>query len=238
MKLPKAWLRECDNGHRKNCAPKHPHRQLPKRLISVRNPRKLCIIEPTELDLDPQNIRYIAFSHKWGNMPENAVTTESNLEQRKKRLLLGDLPQNFLDVIAVTIALDIAYIWVDSLCIKQGKNGDFAEQADTMQDIFANAYCVIAASDAENSEEGFLYRRKPAESFKFGNIYLSTLTNDFERDVLQSPLNRRGWVLQERALAPRTIFFTRNQMYWECGDGVRCETLANLRKSVQSQQSP
>jgi hypothetical protein len=43
-------------------------------------------------------------------------------------------------------------------------------------------------------------------------------------------LNKRGWVLQERALARRTIYFTARQTYWECGCGVRCETLTRLHK--------
>jgi hypothetical protein len=31
-----------------------------------------------------------------------------------------------------------------------------------------------------------------------------------------SPLSRRGWVLQERAKAPRTLHFGKSQIYWEC----------------------
>jgi len=43
-------------------------------------------------------------------------------------------------------------------------------------------------------------------------------------------MNKRGWVLQERALACRTIYFTAQQTYWECGGGVRCETLTKMSK--------
>jgi hypothetical protein len=35
-------------------------------------------------------------------------------------------------------------------------------------------------------------------------------------NVDQSPLNRRGWVIQERALSPRTVHFGSKQIYWEC----------------------
>jgi hypothetical protein len=31
-----------------------------------------------------------------------------------------------------------------------------------------------------------------------------------------SPLSSRGWILQERALSPRTIHFTADQLVWEC----------------------
>jgi hypothetical protein len=56
--------------------------------------------------------------------------------------------------------------------------------------------------------------------------------DDFDRHVLNGHLNKRGWVLQEHALAHRTIFFTEHQTYFECGDGVRCETLTKMSKYV------
>ena len=31
-----------------------------------------------------------------------------------------------------------------------------------------------------------------------------------------SPLGGRGWALQERLLAPRTLHFGREQLFWEC----------------------
>jgi hypothetical protein len=52
----------------------------------------------------------------------------------------------------------------------------------------------------------------------------------FQVDVLGGTLNTRAWVLQERALSRRTLHFTDRQTYWECGGGVRCETLTYMRK--------
>lgn len=166
-------------------------------------------------------------------MPKNALTTKNNVQSRRTAIPHKEIPSSFADVIAVTKALGCDYLWIDCLCINQGIDGDFAEQADSMQTIFSNAYCVIAAASADGATKGFLKRdveENPLYSVKKGNVYVSAVTNDFSRDVLQSPLNSRGWVLQERALARRTIFFTANQMYWECGDGVRCETLRKLKQ--------
>ncbi|KAK0646957.1 heterokaryon incompatibility protein-domain-containing protein [Cercophora newfieldiana] len=36
--------------------------------------------------------------------------------------------------------------------------------------------------------------------------------------VSQAPVNRRGWVLQERLLAPRVLHFCRDQIAWECSE--------------------
>jgi hypothetical protein len=232
MKLPKAWLKVCDKKHNHTCAPKRTSPRLPKRLIEVKKPLRRSKIIETTPDMDPEKFRYVAFSHKWGDpgrMPPSAMTTVDNLEERKISIPMDEMPASFKKAIAITNALGCQYLWIDSLCINQGPNGDFNEQADKMQSTFSGAYCVLAASSAADPTAGFLHRREPTESVKIGKYFVCEITNDFERDVLQSPLNRRGWVLQERALVRRTIFFTETQIYFECGDGVQCETLAKLR---------
>ncbi|KAF7559100.1 hypothetical protein G7046_g5068 [Stylonectria norvegica] len=46
-----------------------------------------------------------------------------------------------------------------------------------------------------------------------------------------APLIQRGWVYQERTLAPRTVHFHANEMVWDCADQQRCEcsTLDNMK---------
>ncbi|KAF0635099.1 hypothetical protein FPSE5266_20394 [Fusarium pseudograminearum] len=79
--------------------------------------------------------------------------------------------------------------------------------------------------------EGFLNRRTPVPSFvalqsESGDInYVSKNIDNFKGDVDEAILNTRGWTLQERALAQRTIHFTKNQVYFECSKGVQCESL-------------
>ena len=38
--------------------------------------------------------------------------------------------------------------------------------------------------------------------------------------LAREPLSRRGWVLQERLLSPRTLHYSEGQMYWECQNCV------------------
>ena len=47
------------------------------------------------------------------------------------------------------------------------------------------------------------------------------------REVSQSPLGRRAWVVQERLLAPRVIHFGANQLFWECNGLKACELYPN-----------
>jgi hypothetical protein len=64
--------------------------------------------------------------------------------------------------------------------------------------------------------------------------FLCDAIDNFDLDVDQGELNKRGWVLQERALSRRTIYFTEKQTYWECGGGVRCETLTKMKNRKAS----
>jgi hypothetical protein len=104
-----------------------------------------------------------------------------------------------------------------------------------MEGIFSHAYCVLSASSALGVSDGFLAPRKqrgvvPLKTADGPPVFVCELIDNFERDVEGSRLSSRGWALQERVLSRRMIFFTSTQMYWQCGEGIRCETLTKLSK--------
>lgn len=180
--------------------------------------------------------RYIALSHCWGQLSDDQrfCTYESNIKQRMADIPYDQLPATFKDAVRVTRALGVRYLWIDSLCIIQKNKEDWFRESAKMEDVFSNAYCTIAASSASSSLVGFLGQRRPRDTIRVpassGPVYLAEDIDDFATDVEKSILNSRGWVFQERALSRRTIYFTSKQIYWECGDGIICETLAQLRK--------
>ena len=45
----------------------------------------------------------------------------------------------------------------------------------------------------------------------------------YRRGLTEMPLLQRGWVVQERILAPRMLYFTSTQVFWECYEKVACE---------------
>ncbi|PVH67613.1 HET-domain-containing protein [Cadophora sp. DSE1049] len=252
FKLMKEWLRLCDKGkcsESGGCRPKLNDAPMPSRLIDVRGNKispTVCLILTDEMT---QGIHYVALSHCWGKLEDGQkdswCTTRENEEHRRtKGFLVEPLPQTFKDAVRVTRELGQRYLWIDSLCIIQGKGGNWETEAKNMEAVFRNAYCTIAATSAEDSTKGFLNR--PEESnlqyvtvpkSSHGKVYVCRSIDDFPCDVEEGVLNKRAWVLQERALSRRTIHFTKRQTYWECGGGVRCETLTYMRNENLSFRS-
>jgi hypothetical protein len=104
-----------------------------------------------------------------------------------------------------------------------------------MESVFSAAYCIIAATAAIDSYAGFLERGIIPEYVHIQDasgeqFYISTDIDDFDNDVGKAQLNTRAWVMQEGVLARRTIHFSANQIYWECGKGVYCENLTRLER--------
>jgi Heterokaryon incompatibility protein (HET) len=183
--------------------------------------------------------RYIALSHCWGEIKEEKrekfCTYRSNFDARCDNIDIDALPKTFRDAIRVTRELGVRFLWIDSLCIIQKDEDDWDRESKKMETVFGSAYCTIAASSARDSTEGFLSPRSPRQCVKVPNtsdtpLYICENIDNFHRDVEEGELSKRGWVLQERALSRRTIHFTTAQTYWECGQGVRCESLIKMHK--------
>jgi hypothetical protein len=214
---------------------------MPTRVIDVGDGHTARLVLTNE-DKMSRGANYVALSHCWGQMTKEQGdkwgTTTNNEETRRHGFLITQLPQTFQDAITVTRELGLQYLWIDLLCIIQGDPRDWATESKKMEAIFKNAYCRIAATSAEDSTKGFLGRPEENElqyvmvpRSSHGKVYICTSINDdFDGDVIKGVLNTRAWVLQERALSRRTIHFTKRQTYWECGGGVRYETLTHMTK--------
>lgn len=180
---------------------------------------------------------WIALTHLWGS-EMHYETTRANFESYMKGIDFLSLPATFRDAVTVTRALGFRYLWIDSLCIIQDSHEDKNHELMYMEDVYSRAYCVIAASCSTGHYSGFLKPRydrdfvalQHSNADSAGTFYVCEMIDDFQTHVLDGALNRRAWVMQEHALARRTIFFTEYQVYWECGLGVRCETLTSMHK--------
>ncbi|KAF1850768.1 uncharacterized protein K460DRAFT_274684, partial [Cucurbitaria berberidis CBS 394.84] len=234
--ITRMWLEDCDSVHER-C--QGFSESLPTRLIDV-GTIDAPMLRLTETNRGKISSRkYIALSHPWGNTQKYPPfsTMRKDMDMFKEAIPEDKLPATFRDAVKVTRELSIRYLWIDSLCIIQGPDGDFNDEAKRMEDVFNGAFCVLAASRANSQRDGFLGPRPKREYVTFQHdaekpFYVCKNIDNFSKDVIEGSLNKRGWVLQERALARRTIYFTKSQTYFECGEGVRCETLTRMQNNM------
>jgi hypothetical protein len=236
--LLREWLNLCDSNHECNEHVASIQAASPTRLIYIghSDPEVLRLYSPGE----NENVKYTALSHCWGKYPPTEqdpqfCTTRGNVDARREGFNFSDLPKTFQDAVRVTRELRIEYLWIDSLCIIQWDPKDWKLEASRMEDVFASAYCTIAATSAVDSNAGFLTQGRCSEYMHVQDVsgrqfYVCADIDDFDNDVGKARLNTRAWVMQERILARRTIHFSNNQTYWECGDGVYCENLTRLQR--------
>ncbi|KAJ2990541.1 hypothetical protein NUW58_g2897 [Xylaria curta] len=232
------WIRLCDETHACFRAQDDGTRvsRLPTRVLDVgqADDPLLRLAQPSTGIRD----KYVALSHCWGkiNRDSDSRLENGNIKEFMKAISFNKLPKMFRDAIEVTRALSIRYLWIDSLCIIQDSDHDWEVESRKMEDVYSLAYVTIAASSAESSLKGFIHDRPTRACAKVATtdalLYIAEAIDDFQTDVEDGVLNTRAWVLQERALSRRTIHFTSAQIYWECGKGVHCETLAQLRNPV------
>ncbi|OCL11268.1 HET-domain-containing protein [Glonium stellatum] len=234
----KKWIKNCDKNHKHCPARDRPSGSfVPTRLLALGGVRKgpIRVVETA-----PNGIKgpYASLSHCWGLIPFVQLTTENRKQFMEEGIPWDELPKNFQEAIEIARFLEIEYIWIDSLCIIQkGTDGDFNKQAPLMHKIYRNSYCNIAAADSSDSTGGLFRNREayhvlPAryqgegQSPMFRNEVWRIVSEDlWNCQLLQTPIYKRGWVFQERMLAPRILHFAKHQIFWDCAEVSACETL-------------
>lgn len=103
----------------------------------------------------------------------------------------------FKDAVCATRKLGIRYLWIDSLCIIQGSDGDFNQEAKRVEDVFSSAYCALAAGRAQVQHSAFLQKHPRSKYVTFQHkgeepFYVCEPMDDFNRDVFEGHLNSRG----------------------------------------------
>ena len=207
----------------------------PPRLIEC-NTESIRLIDTAALpETKLHNLRYAALSYCWGPSPTHLKLTTSNLSVLRQGLPMASLPVTFADAAQIACKLKVKYLWIDSLCIIQAGDGqqDWLRHISEMHNIYSNCVLQIAAAHAptanggcfsdipqgatlpalipqlrlEELGPGFL-KTKPLES-------LSAVIPEIQ-PFAEFRLSSRGWVFQERLMAPRTVHFDHYNVYWEC----------------------
>ncbi|KAH8787227.1 heterokaryon incompatibility protein-domain-containing protein [Hyaloscypha finlandica] len=154
------------------------------------------------------------------------MLTHSTINKFRRGKPICDLPQTFRDAIVVARRFSIRYLWINSLCIIQDSQVDWEVESSMMRDIYANSSCNISAAASEYPQGG-LFRPRRRVDVQPGVLRSSTMDSTekcffiydkfyWDRQVSNTTLHQRGWVFQERLLAPKVLHFTENQIFWEC----------------------
>jgi hypothetical protein len=193
--------------------------------------------------------RYMTLSYCWGGR-HNFMLTRGSLDRFQHEIPLHLLPKTLQDAVKITQWFNIQYLWIDSLCIIQDDPEDWFREASAMCDVYRHSYLNIAALKAPKSTDGCFALRNtalhhPCSLFEnnAGDTIVAHPPGDGVFDFNSiggcaprsgshsyasissfrgSPLPSRGWVVQERLLAPRTVYFG-DLLFWECGEDMRSE---------------
>ena len=228
IQLARRWFMHCDLNHDKcgrtyNEGYKKYGSQVgwfPDRVLDLTGDHPRLLVTKDE---KPIHKKYATLSHSWGPNPQQLTLTSENMESMRAEIPMTILQKTFRDAIKVAKALDIYYLWIDSLCIIQSgenSNTDWQEQAGAMSQIYSNGAVNISADHAKNANDGCfidrdlellksVYFKRKGEDYVFAE-------EDINMQIFDLPLSQRGWVMQERLLSPRVLHFGQNQIYWEC----------------------
>lgn len=173
---------------------------------------------------------YACLSHSWGSRGPQLQLRVSNMEHLKRRIVWEDLPKSFQDAIVCCRRLGLDHLWIDSLCIVQDDIDDWKREATKMSDIYSNCYLCIAATHNLNDSVGLFSIRHTSHLLTMidqnGDPRMVCVRKSRLSDInmgkammspnSEQPLLTRGWVLQERLLAPRVLYFCKNDIVYDC----------------------
>lgn len=225
LEFVKASLTACMSNH-PSCRTKiaNPNHG-PRRLLDLTNARDENVVRLIDTSQQPV-AQYIALSYCWGTARAPKLTSKTEAALREG-ILLSAFPRTVQDAIGVAVDLDVPFLWVDASCIFQDSLSDWEAEAKNVLGTYSNSFLTIAATGAKSCDEGLFGIRDP---FIYLPCPVATLADgtDLCAAVSFSPvlswhsyvaLHGRGWVVQERYLAPRTINFGIS-IVWECRESL------------------
>ena len=257
FELARTWLDDCRERHAACSTAYDSSLRLPTRLLDVGS-------DVDSQDTTKTNVRlvqgkscagpYVALSYCWGPDRDLILTHESESRLRAG-IAVTDFPGTLRDAVIVTRRIGVQYLWIDALCIFQDQDrpeskADWAREAGRMRDVYRGAVVTIESASASRGNEGFLKSRassRPYCALQWGSqadisVYLRPMSDITDSQLIGTTVYTRGWTLQERLLAPRTLSFGLQQCSFECANGFRDEagrstTLPRASESYLSKQS-
>jgi hypothetical protein len=219
LSLARLWLQECRTKHVR-CKRQIQVARRPSRVID------LCVDPPLLVCVTDKHLEYMALSYSWGGETALMLTMKSERDFFNQGIPKAALPPTISDFLMVTRAMGIQYAWVDSLCIQQDSKQDFLSETTKMRDIYKGAVMTVQGSKAAKISDRLFHSRDVSsvislswntESGKCSDtIHLQETSQALKCRLNDSPVNTRGWCLQESLLAVRSLWIGEQQMVFEC----------------------
>jgi hypothetical protein len=178
-------------------------------------------------------VTYATVSHCWGTSKTPKLRSTNIKKFNDEGIHIETLPASYKEAIYYAMELNIAYLWVDCLCIIQDSSEDWLQQAALMNLVYGNCeVCIALLGAAENNGASFSQRSvnllRPlhlSAQWDGQGVQDYYLVNEMSiQEITTSVLESRGWVVQETFLAPRVLYLGSTQVWFQCGQGVACET--------------
>lgn len=241
------WIQTCLTDH-VLCGVDEPS-PLPTRVLDLGEDVEAEPAQIKLLEAPGQKERYISLSHSWGGQ-QPLTTTTATVNDRKAGIAYSQLPKTFQDAVRITRRLGIRYLWIDSLCIIQDSTEDWQIEASRMASVYRNSWLTVSATHSSSPTSGCFNHgqsidvQTPDEdddtlavlfpaatklrqdlrlSLRFAISHAEFGLLSRPRDNKPFPLLNRGWVYQERLLAPRVLHFGPQELFWECMQDLDCE---------------
>lgn len=243
--LAKSWIKHCKaHKHSREAAERMDYGMFSDRegfrLIDVEEERLVLRTKPSEYAALsyvwgrlPTIVRPDGGDDIKKQMPV-LLTTKENLEKLSapgglstksvEAMHRGRLPNTVTDAMRLTKSIGMRYLWVDTLCIVQDDKADKSILIRSMDQVYDDAtVTLIAASgvDANAGLRGVSPRAGlPIDPFTINDEgehhHLSICPPSLADEVRASTWNTRGWTFQEQSLSQRCLYFTPNEVFFNC----------------------
>ncbi|KAG1749223.1 heterokaryon incompatibility protein-domain-containing protein [Suillus lakei] len=227
--LVKKWIQLCQENHGDKCKSiwgmDDVDRKLPG-FVRVVDVVSMAVIPA------PSGCRYVTLSYVWGGIGAEYWTTKNNILERSTPggLNAANLPETITDSILFVRQLGERYIWIDALCIVQDDSQDKFTQIQTMDLVYGLSYLTIITASGTTARDPLPGCRPRTRTLQqhievVQGLHLYVGPTRLREAVALSAWNTRCWTYQESALSHRRIYFTGQQVYFECRRDVFCEDI-------------
>ncbi|KAG1903863.1 heterokaryon incompatibility protein-domain-containing protein [Suillus fuscotomentosus] len=236
--LVKKWIKLCQENHGDEChnvwrMDDEEDKNLPKHV-------RLVDVVSMTLVPAPSGCCYVALSYVWGTVSTEYRTTTNNIAERSAPggLNTAIFPETITDSILFTRQLGLRYLWIDALCIIQDCSQDKIAQIKSMDLVYGLSYLTVMAAGGASARDplpGCRPRtRTPKQHIEVvQGLHLCVGPPRLQDALALSVWNTRCWTYQESALSRRRIYFTQQQVYFECRRDVFCEDIVAESKGQE-----